>query len=170
MQRIVDQLHHALRIAIHVDIPNSNDAVSLRRQPRRALAIPGFLADVRFAIEFQHQPFFMTVKINCVRSNRLLSAKLYSVEAPIAQQAPQSPLRRSHALPQAAGALFLLRREIHCNFRAPLPSPRTRCARSDPLPAGRGWDGGAVWFNPNHSGLQCRPRHIVDSMRSSLVH
>ena len=125
---IPHRLQDPTRVCPYLVVPEAKHANALLLQVSRSPFIPASL--IRFpmlsAIEFNGQPGLMTVEIQDVSANGVLSAKLGAPQLAISEKSPKKLLRVRVIMPHrtAQGQHFRGKRPLVDTFPHPNPLPR----------------------------------------------
>jgi hypothetical protein len=95
-----NHVNHSIHVLKYIVIPKSQDIETLIPQPDISLNIVSHLLTMLSAVDLNDQSFFQTNKIDDVASQRLLAAKLNTVNLPESEFPPKQPLSVRGVFPQ----------------------------------------------------------------------
>jgi hypothetical protein len=125
-----DRFEHASQIAQHIVIPEPENSVVAVSEPFVANSV-ALAVSVLSAVDLHNQTAFATHKIDGVRSDRLLSDELVSVQPARAKTVAECPFHIRRSASQAPRTLSL---KLISTAHAEAPPHPSRFARR-PLPA-----------------------------------
>ena len=134
LERLRYHTHHAVEILHYVVVPESQRAISAGSKKVVTFSV---LARLRFlsmlpAIKLDRDPLRMARKVDKVRTDRCLAAKVRPWRSKFAQSPPQPLLRHSHIAPQppcTGNAIVFPTHRCH-SMHPPPPTPPHRSLRS----------------------------------------
>jgi hypothetical protein len=97
----LDRRQHAVEIVDHLVVPESQHTIAMDVQNARPFLVLGGAYDMLPAIEFDDQTMGDTRKIDDVRADRHLAAKLCAIYPTVAQRMPQFLLGSCLIAPQS---------------------------------------------------------------------
>ncbi len=113
-QVLFDLLENGLRVSQHFVVLKSQDTNALRFEPLGTLKVVGlgFRAVVGRAVQFNHQQFFVAVKVSPISPQHFLANKFTKLKFAIPQIKPQPCLRRRQILTTRSSQRSAIRRHI----------------------------------------------------------
>jgi hypothetical protein len=103
-----NSLEHRISVIDYSTVLKSNHCKPLSLQPTLPLRISFQFIDMRIAIDFDNQFFRMTIKIDDVGSNRVLTSKFQTFKSSIPERFPENFLTSCLTFSQRPSFLFCL--------------------------------------------------------------